>query len=223
MSYILDALRKSDQQRQHGKAPTLLSAQSLPPLSGNPRQRFNTWIAAALIGLGILIGWLRPWQTQTTTAPITHHMQSAAPAAAPAAVPQSNAPAPLVQPPAALPKIVAALPAPEQPARKSLANNPPEPAAQITISEAAAHPNAATLEQRIVKQDELPPAVRQNLPDIAIAFHQYSNTPGERRVMINNIVLRQGDWVAPGLKLEQITAQGVVLSSQGIQFLHSLK
>jgi general secretion pathway protein B len=219
MSYILDALRKSDQQRQHGKAPTLLSAQSMPPLSDNPRQRFNTWIAAALIGLGILIGWLRPWQTQTTTAPVTRQMQSATPAVAP----QAPAPAPLAQVPAALPIIVSAVPEPEQPARKSHASSPPESTAQITISEAEAHSNAVMLEQHIVKKDELPLAVRQSLPDIAIAFHQYSNNPGERRVMINNIVLRQGDWVAPGLKLEQITAQGVVLSSQGIQFLHSLK
>jgi general secretion pathway protein B len=214
MSYILDALRKSDQQRQHGKAPTLLSAQNVPSLTDNQRQRFNTWIAAALIGLGILIGWLRPWQSQTTTAPVTRHDQPA-----PAAVPQAPSPAPLAQIPAPLPKNVSATPTPEKPAPKHLSSSPPDTAAQSSETSAA----TATQEQRIVRKDELPPAVRQNLPDIAIAFHQYSNTPGERRVMINNIVLRQGDWVAPGLRLEQITAQGVVLSSQGIQFLHSLK
>jgi general secretion pathway protein B len=64
MSYILDALRKSDQQRQRGAAPTLQSVQfaAIPP---EPRARWHyVMLALVLAGAAFTIGWLRPWQTE---------------------------------------------------------------------------------------------------------------------------------------------------------------
>lgn len=61
MSYILDALRKSDQQRQQGATPTLMS---VPLAIPEPRQRTWSWrvaLAALLFIMGILVGWWRPW------------------------------------------------------------------------------------------------------------------------------------------------------------------
>ena len=56
-----------------------------------------------------------------------------------------------------------------------------------------------------------------------IAFHQYASQPGGSRVMINNSVLHAGDAIAPGLKLEQITADGVILSYQGYRFQRGVR
>ncbi len=63
MSYILDALRKSDQQRQRGAAPTLQSAPSFAE-TREPRGHSTYAVVALVLAVGAFsIGWLRPWET----------------------------------------------------------------------------------------------------------------------------------------------------------------
>src|ERR1035437_10685413 len=64
MSYILDALRKSDQQRQRGAAPTLLLGQAAAVAPKQPALLSYGLLALVLLGAGIAIGWLRPWQPE---------------------------------------------------------------------------------------------------------------------------------------------------------------
>src|SRR4051812_28648241 len=64
MSYILDALRKSDQQRQRGLAPTLLTAQAATSGTRSPSLLAYGSLAVVLLAVGVVIGWLRPWQEQ---------------------------------------------------------------------------------------------------------------------------------------------------------------
>lgn len=64
MSYILDALRKSDQQRQRGTAPTLLAVQEKAAAPRQPALLGYGLLAAVLVGVGVVIGWLRPWQSE---------------------------------------------------------------------------------------------------------------------------------------------------------------
>ena len=64
MSYILDALRKSDQQRQRGAAPTLIAGQAAVAAPKQPITLTYGLLAAALVGAGMVIGWLRPWQAE---------------------------------------------------------------------------------------------------------------------------------------------------------------
>jgi general secretion pathway protein B len=68
MSYILDALRKSDQQRQRGSTPTLHTAHF--PGDAPPRRRpwFYATLAAALAAAAFTLGWLRPWHTEPSAA-----------------------------------------------------------------------------------------------------------------------------------------------------------
>ncbi len=58
---------------------------------------------------------------------------------------------------------------------------------------------------------------------ITISFHAYSNNPGERRVMINGNMARQGEPLADGLSLEQITPDGVILDYKGFRFHHGIR
>jgi general secretion pathway protein B len=80
-----------------------------------------------------------------------------------------------------------------------------------------------TAEKKVIPFSDLPAALRQSIPDISIAFHQYSTNPAERRAMINNEVLRAGDQIAPGLLLEQITSDGVILSYAGYTFKRGVR
>ncbi len=244
MSYILDALRKSDQQRQQAKAPTLATAQSVPAPKPS-RFAFNAWLAVALIGAGILIGWLQPWQAETPPAapsapfpvatPPSAFQALPAPAAPPLALPAASPrypdadvqrepgtpqrteaasePRAAVMPPSDLP------PPTSKPAETKLsiphapAGNPP----------ASPSPSSDPPERKLLSVAELPVEVRQEMPALLIAFHQYSSAPGERRVMVNNSVLRQGEFIAPGLKLEQITPDGLVLSYRGYHFQRGVR
>jgi general secretion pathway protein B len=65
MSYILDALKKSAQERQRGTVPTVHSVQV--PLTSRPRRR-SRWLhlaaLALLLNAGLLVWWLRPWQSE---------------------------------------------------------------------------------------------------------------------------------------------------------------
>ncbi len=62
MSYILDALRKSDQERQRGTVPNLHSIQV--PVGREPGRRIrwlHVLVLALLLNAGLLMWWLRPW------------------------------------------------------------------------------------------------------------------------------------------------------------------
>ena len=226
MSYILDALRKSEQQRQHAAAPTLLSAQAMQEAPKQKDSAYRAGVAAALVCAGILIGWWRPWQAEPppTPQPLTQQPFAAQPQAA-----ALEAPDALPASPGAGPKLDTAPPLPAASRVQTQPAMPLQPGAQHAVVEhgsppvTAASPAPARPENEVLTQGELPEAVRQALPGITIAFHQYSNSPEERRVMINNIVLRQGEMIAPDLKLELITAEGVVLGFQGYRFKRGVR
>ena len=47
------------------------------------------------------------------------------------------------------------------------------------------------------------------------SFHVYSDNPEDRTIIINGRRMREGGRVATGLRLEEITEQGVVLDFEG--------
>jgi len=77
--------------------------------------------------------------------------------------------------------------------------------------------------QNVVSLAELPLSLQQELPPMTISVHAYSGRPGDRLVGINNRMLREGDYVVPGLKLEQITPEGMILSYKGYSFRRGVK
>ena len=74
----------------------------------------------------------------------------------------------------------------------------------------------------VVNMADLPVAIQQQLPAMSISVHAYSGKPDERLVGINGRLLHEGDEVAPGLKLEQITPDGMILSYKGYRFHHGV-
>lgn len=105
---------------------------------------------------------------------------------------EAAAPAPIAAAPPPVTSLAAPPVAPPRP--RALAR--PEPVASVTAEVAPAAPAAE------------PPPVR-------ISLHAYAAQPGDRVVMINDRLLRQGEAVAPDLVLREITPDGVVLEYQG--------
>ena len=71
---------------------------------------------------------------------------------------------------------------------------------------------------QVIDMMQLPYSIRKDLPEIHIAAHVYAKQPASRLVSINGHVLREGSSLQPGLKLEEITADGVIFSYEGYHF-----
>lgn len=270
MSYILDALRKSEQQRQLGVAPRLLTVHATSEPDAQPAFLKYGLIAAGLIGAGVAIGWWQPWQQArllSATASTTAKMPEARPRdplPAPLPVLPQVASAPEMPMPMPVQKTLVAMkpiPAPEvapleqdthllakappqtrksppaaavlpketaTPVREEAAPAPaPAPAVETPIAllqekSADAAPADAAQEQKVLLMAELPAAIRHEIPAMSIPVHTYSDTPTERIVGINDRLLREGEYLAPGLKLELIAPDGVVFSYKRYLFRHGL-
>ena len=96
------------------------------------------------------------------------------------------------------------------------------PIALLQEKSADAPPADPAQEQRVLLMAELPAAIRREIPAMAIPVHTYSETPKERIVGINDRLLREGEYLAPGLKLELIAPDGVVFSYKRYLFRHGL-
>jgi general secretion pathway protein B len=238
MSYILDALRKSDQQRQRGATPTLLTVQTTPTEPTRPRYLLNGVIAAALIAAGVLVGWLQPWQDRQAE-PVASG-QAASVSTRDMAPPSYGSTESPGRPPqeasmqAATPAAQAGDPATnfaltqQQPDFADGSSASPQSAADRQSAEFGRSPvtsRAAASDdaERVLALNELPPAIRREIPGIAIMFHAYSSAPGERRVMINGNMAKEGETLADGLALQQITPDGVILVYKGYRFRHQVR
>lgn len=247
MSFILDALKKSDHKRQRGSVPDLLTVHD--PLPEGPKKRslwFYLLVAVLLINAVALSVWLYPRQTETQN--IVPQPSSGQPAGKPAqeasdiqlpdsslSGPENSAgqqtaiveEKPLSEPDSAaavrdiIPVNVVPQNRPVQTEAVEQKTSPDRP------SEVISHPSSesrspadtgADQEQGVPDQGGLPLSVRQDLPDISITGHIYSNEPASRIVNINGQILREGETVAADLKLEEITSDGIVLSFRGYRF-----
>lgn len=240
MSYILDALKKSDQQRQHHSAPTLLTVQAATVAPQRKPYLISSALALAMICAGIAIGWLRPWQTEPQTpqteptaaphqnalaqqgqpqpatfpAPSTtpQHYQ-AAPLAA--ATPAQTAPSGMAGPAVSENSAKEPAPVPNLADKLQAAPAPTKPAADAPGTTA---PVEMAQEQHVMSMAELPPSIRQEIPKLSISLHAYAKKPKDRLVSVNETLLREGDILPPGLKLEQITPSGMIFSYKGYRF-----
>lgn len=124
--------------------------------------------------------------------------------------------APPVSPPAAEQMPAAEVSKSSDPEQRAVPEVPtPEPVAAPTVPEVA---DAAVVEkvERIPEIWELPAAAQQKLKDLKINIHVYNDIPAERFVIIDMRRYREGDELRrPGLKLESITREGVIINYGG--------
>lgn len=68
----------------------------------------------------------------------------------------------------------------------------------------------------------MPSAVRDEVPKLTFSFLVYSDRPEERMITINGKRMREGEEVSAGLRLEEITREGAILSWKGQRFHKSV-
>ena len=78
--------------------------------------------------------------------------------------------------------------------------------------------NETEPEQTVLAFESLPEEIKKELPDISISGHIYSNNPRDRIVNINGRIIREGENMTDGLKVEEITVSGVIFSYRKLRF-----
>ncbi len=224
MSFILDALRKSETERRRGATPGIAQI----PLAARP-PALPAWAIAliAFLGMAVLALGAAWWRDVRLTQPTTARAR-----AVPLELPPPGATQPATLPSVAL-QPAATIPV----ASVGSAGDPP----------VAAHASTAAVQPVEAKPVPTPPATPPRpssappdthadqapsllspaalaaqgitVPKLRLELHAYSDRPSERYVFINGSKYVEGDRLAEGPRVVAIEPKGVVLSDQGRRFL----
>lgn len=229
MSYILDALKKSDKERQRGSVPDVMTAQETA--GSSPRRRsplLYLVLVALLLNAGILAVWLYPAKPDKQSAELESGssqqqmtvMQSEKANTGTAALEPGQA---------ALPVAADKDSSTITKAREHKAEDNPAEKVSTTSSAkdhegktSSAVDGAAGLprnkNRKVLSLNEVPQSVRDLLPDMSSFAHVYSVDPALRMVSINGQVVREGQVLGNEVKLEEIKPDGVVFSYRDYRF-----
>lgn len=221
MSYILEALRRAEAQRQRGAVPGLhaqpasaaLADPALARQAGARRSWRLAWVLAAVLLLAAGARWWLgpsgPSGLEPTVGPAQPFaVASAARIAAPAVEPALAVPLAVPVAPALAASVVAA----------NAAALPPRVASSAGLPLLAAPATAPASAPRLPTLAELPETVRRELPVFTLGGSVYAEQASQRMVIINGQVLREGDRLAPELLLQQIRLKSVLLDYRGQRF-----
>ena len=200
MSFILDALRKSENDRQRQASPNVSVA-----TVGSQRRWQPGWIALVLTGVGaallaVTIVWwflapVTPAEKTTTT------QQGRLPASSTTADTEVRSLA--------------------QEARREKVENIPDPEPTRALREAA----ATTTKPAPPTRGNVPLTVTEamagglNLPSLNLDIHVFAPESAERFVFINARKYRERETLREGPTVQEITSDGVILEFQGQRLL----
>jgi general secretion pathway protein B len=213
MSFILDALKKSENDRQRSTGPALFEVRVAPP-----RSRFPIWAIAVgvllVVNLGV-VAWL-----------VLRANPPAAVAQAPAPTPAPSAPTPAAPPAPAL-AAPASVTFSQSADEQTVPNDVPD--------EGFANDDYAPAEEPAI-DNSAPPSVQRGsvaglptyekarqdaggrMPELRMDMHVFSPKPQDRFVFVNMRKLKEGEALPDGVRVESITNDGAILSYQGSKF-----
>jgi general secretion pathway protein B len=256
MSYILDALKKSEKERQRGALPDMLTVQDIVAEKSEKRLPWIYLLAAALLlNAGALVWWLgfshtnKPKVVETSkTDNISPLSVNESAQAAPVRVnpsqdstqsigsefrPAYRNTVPVIEnnetmtsvrnqhPPKGLQEVQAHTVSAGNTIKPSeLA--PAKSEQSVATGRIPSGPTGGLSEipdeNKLYKLQELPSAIRQNLPAFSLSALLYSSNPDSRMVRINEQMMHEGQDLTAGVKLEEITRDGIILRYQKFRF-----
>jgi len=213
MSFILDALRKSEKQRQNTAAPGIADARVKTPSQSKGHWK---WVVAALLLVNsvlLAVLWLRNESSDQPT--VATASSATAASRSPAAgsrrltneLPARNITADSVptktqtneQSPIEKPKPTSAL----------------DKRAQLVTSQ----PERSKSDSSLPSMESLQLQGLITLPPQRIDLHVYSDIPSERFVFINMKKLREGSQLSDGPVISEVTPDGVIMTYSGYRFV----
>ena len=227
MSYILEALKLSEQSRRQNAVETQYSL--LPAVveerEPGPSWRYPLLAGALLVNAVALAIWLRTTAPASTPAVLAPQPTPATvqPAAAVAASASTQAVVPSATPTgpvgiASSPAIPLRAAAPSA-AAHALSTLAAEPLAvkDATGNTVAAKPAKVDAAEEPIAAEGMPMSIRKQLPPLSVTGVVH-NAEASNMVIINDRPLREGEEVAPGLTLEKILDNGVLFNFKGYRF-----
>jgi general secretion pathway protein B len=205
MSFILDALKKSETDRQE---QTGAEFSNVPSRSGDTQSLKWLWLLAALLGVNVIVlmGIL---------------MRPDAPPQAPATIDTpgtEQVPADPTAEPSFEEQIAKAKEV--QVEREKTAAQEPAPVVQTqALMPAPSAAAARSASQRIRTIDEVRLSGALQITDLHLDIHVYSDVPDERFAFINMVKHRERSQLDEGPVVNEITPDGVVLVYEGMTFL----
>lgn len=205
MSFILDALKKSENKRRKKSAQLPRSIHE--PVAykiARPRQ-WTLWVLLFLVINAALLVWLvSSWLTKPD--------RSSATAREPAQLTERKT-----------------VPVRGTDAAETVSegvNSSPVHTAEIvdapqpTMASVPANLPIPRTEKKVYSFQQLPASIQQQIPELQMALHAYNREDsGTSMIQLNNRIYREGDKISSTLILEAITAEGAVVRYDGYRFL----
>lgn len=235
MSFILDALKKSEAERARQAGPALLEMRIV-----RPRRRVAPWIIVLVLLLAVnlsVLSWFllrrEPAATPAAaasaaaTSPLLAAPAAAAPGAAAATAPGPTAPAPpaaATDTDAATLRTGSALPpagafVADPGARVAGEAEPADTASDNPADfEPAASPPAGSVRSARTARPNYS-ELGSDVPELRLDLHVYASRAQERYALINMHKVREGEALPEGPRVVEITRDGVLLEWQGREFV----
>jgi len=214
MSFILDALRKSERERQRTKEPGVAEL-----WTHGKRGSRTFWIPLVMLLVGLnfsllLFLWIKGNPQPAEEITVVEQDRNIA-----VTEPVTTRPRPISsarQENQAARSLSAEIPVTDTDTQTQQAAAAITPAKPASASTPAAAPKAY---QGLPSLLELSLAGTVSLPPLHLDIHVYSEQPAERFVFINMRKYREGDTLNEGPVVDAITGEGVVLAHQGRRFI----
>ena len=213
MSFILDALKKSEADRQQQASGEFSSIPTAAGSAGPPR-----WIwalgALLLLNVVVLVALATRGKDNDSVARVPEEAATETLAPTRATVEQGFADRLRESRPPPQPTVRDEEPsgAASQPARAA-APAEPDPGPGAGVVDTASSPQALPTLTEIRLNDGV------QLPDMNLDIHVYGESAADRFVFIDMKKLQEGDTLETGASLEEITPGGVIMNYRGTRFM----
>lgn len=211
MSYILDALKKSEAERQQQNAPGVAS---VPDRRHRRTAPAWLWILGTLLianAGALLMVLLRP---EPSPPPAAQPAALAADREAGIASEGRRTPNAATEPPGAGSALTE--PAPREPGQNVTDAATPRNSGDRTAAAAVGDPPSVPAVPSLM---ELRAGGELQLPELHLDIHVYSDRPADRFVFVNMSKYRERDRLEEGPLVREIRADGVLLEHNGTTFL----
>ena len=218
MSYILDALKKSEQQRTHGSVPDVQTVHSSSLNYKNEKKALWPYILVIAVLLNFfVISYFIYDKSYSSNEDETADL--------PIAATNDNTGTTLTTSPTEITE--SAIPV-VAPVIKIEQVTPPEPvkdttetvtAEQVNTFENSTAPDDSKYDSDdVIEFYELDDSIKRELPTITVSAHVYSSNPLQRSIVINNNFMEEGEYLIDDLILIEITRDGAIFDYHGTQF-----
>ena len=203
MSFILDALKKSEKQKQKKNGQVVRTVyEAAPEKKSSPRYWGIVFLILLLVNAALLLWFFSPWQSTSSSQPQSETT----------AVVEGLAPSVVT------PKIFPTPSVPVEQKTSSAEKKQTRIVAQLPAKTLPAPRN----EKKVYRFSQLPISIQNRIPPLKMSLHAFNREQASASlVQLNDRILREGDNVTERLRLEKITAEGVILFYDGYHFILS--